>query len=124
MSEVAGKMSVQEGAKYLEKPMEGRGILLGGIPGVEPAKVLVLGGRHRRDVRGAAGRRPGCERGRDGHRPVPPAVSRRGDAGERDDGVQHRRSIRKHLQDADLVIGAVLIPGARCPMLVRGSISR
>jgi alanine dehydrogenase len=44
MSEVAGKMSIQEGAKYLEKPMEGQGILLGGIPGVEPAKVLVLGG--------------------------------------------------------------------------------
>ena len=44
MSEVAGKMSVQEGAKYLEKPMMGRGILLGGIPGVEPANVLVLGG--------------------------------------------------------------------------------
>jgi len=44
MSEVAGKMSIQEGAKYLEKPMEGRGILLGGIPGVEPANVLVLGG--------------------------------------------------------------------------------
>jgi alanine dehydrogenase len=44
MSEVAGKMSIQEGAKYLEKPMMGRGILLGGIPGVEPANVLVLGG--------------------------------------------------------------------------------
>ena len=43
MSEVAGKMSVQEGAKYLEKPMMGRGILLGGIPGVEPATVLILG---------------------------------------------------------------------------------
>jgi len=42
MSEVAGKMSIQEGAKYLEKPMEGRGILLGGIPGVEPANVLIL----------------------------------------------------------------------------------
>jgi alanine dehydrogenase len=44
MSEVTGEMSIQEGAKCLEKPMEGRGILLGGIPGVEPAKVLVLGG--------------------------------------------------------------------------------
>ena len=44
MSEVAGRMSIQEGAKYLEKPMGGRGILLGGVPGVRPAKVLILGG--------------------------------------------------------------------------------
>src|SRR5688572_4835324 len=44
MSEVAGKMSIQEGAKYLEKPMMGRGILLGGVPGVAPAHVVVLGG--------------------------------------------------------------------------------
>ena len=43
MSEVAGRMATQEGAKYLEKPSEGRGILLGGVPGVKPAKVLVLG---------------------------------------------------------------------------------
>jgi alanine dehydrogenase len=42
MSEVAGRMSIQEGAKYLEKPLKGRGILLGGVPGVRPAKVLVL----------------------------------------------------------------------------------
>ena len=44
MSEVAGRMAVQEGAKYLEKPLKGRGILLGGVPGVKPARVLVLGG--------------------------------------------------------------------------------
>jgi len=44
MSEVAGRMAVQEGAKYLEKPMEGRGILLAGIPGVAPATVVVIGG--------------------------------------------------------------------------------
>ncbi|MFZ1806016.1 MAG: alanine dehydrogenase, partial [Cyclobacteriaceae bacterium] len=44
MSEVAGRMSIQEGAKYLEKPLKGRGILLGGVPGVMPAKVLILGG--------------------------------------------------------------------------------
>ncbi len=44
MSEVAGRMAIQEGAKYLEKPMKGRGILLGGVPGVKPANVLVLGG--------------------------------------------------------------------------------
>src|SRR5437016_13928197 len=44
MSEIAGKMSPQEGAKYLEKPMMGRGILLGGVPGVAPAQIVVLGG--------------------------------------------------------------------------------
>ncbi len=44
MSEVAGRMAIQEGAKYLEKPMKGKGILLGGVPGVAPAKVVVLGG--------------------------------------------------------------------------------
>ncbi|PIQ82037.1 MAG: alanine dehydrogenase [Candidatus Omnitrophica bacterium CG11_big_fil_rev_8_21_14_0_20_64_10] len=44
MSEIAGRMSVQEGAKYLEKPMRGKGILLGGIPGVAPAEILILGG--------------------------------------------------------------------------------
>ena len=44
MSEVAGRMAVQEGAKYLEKPLKGRGILLGGVPGVKPAQVLILGG--------------------------------------------------------------------------------
>src|SRR3989304_9091078 len=44
MSEVAGKMSIQEGAKYLERPMMGRGILLGGVPGVEPAEVRIIGG--------------------------------------------------------------------------------
>src|SRR5258708_6117158 len=44
MSEITGKMSIQEGAKYLEKPMMGRGILLGGVPGVAPAHVVVLGG--------------------------------------------------------------------------------
>ena len=44
MSEVAGRMSVQQGAKYLEKPLKGRGILLGGVPGVKPAKVMIVGG--------------------------------------------------------------------------------
>lgn len=44
MSEVAGRMSIQEGARFLEKPQGGKGILLGGVPGVKPAKVLILGG--------------------------------------------------------------------------------
>ena len=118
MSEVAGKMSVQEGAKYLEKPMMGRGILLGGIPGVEPANVLVLGG----GIVGTCAARLAAGLGAnvsildvDLYRlrylsEVMPA------------NVQTVYStpeaIRRHLSEADLVIGAVLIPGARCPMLV------
>ena len=119
MSEVAGKMSIQEGAKYLEKPMEGRGILLGGIPGVEPASVLVLGG----GIVGTCAARVAAGLGAkvtimdiDLYRlrylaevmpaNVTPVFST-------------PEAIRRHLRTADLVIGAVLIPGARCPMLVR-----
>jgi alanine dehydrogenase len=119
MSEVAGKMSVQEGAKYLEKPMEGRGILLGGIPGVEPAKVLVLGA----GIVGTCAARLAAGLGAnvvlmdidlyrlrylDEVMPANVTTVYSTDV-----------AIRKHLQEADLVVGAVLIPGARCPMLVR-----
>lgn len=119
MSEVAGKMSVQEGAKYLEKPMEGRGILLGGVPGVEPANVLVLGG----GIVGTCAARLASGLGAnvvlmdiDLYRlryldeVMPANVMTVFSTDE---------SIRRHLKTADLVIGAVLIPGARCPNLVR-----
>jgi len=119
MSEVAGKMSIQEGAKYLEKPMEGRGILLGGIPGVEPANVLVLGG----GIVGTCAARLAAGFGArvtimdiDLYRlrylseVMPPNVTTVYSTDE---------AIRRHLRTADLVIGAVLIPGARCPMLIR-----
>jgi alanine dehydrogenase len=119
MSEVAGKMSIQEGAKYLEKPMEGQGILLGGIPGVEPAKVLVLGG----GIVGTCAARLASGLGADVvvmdidlyrlrylDEVMPDNVST---VYSTDD------SIRRHLRDADLVIGAVLIPGARCPNLIK-----
>lgn len=118
MSEVAGKMSIQEGAKYLEKPTEGRGILLGGIPGVEPADVLILGG----GIVGTAAARVAAGLGarvtildidlyrlRELAEVMPPNVTTVYSTPE---------SIRRHLVEADLVIGAVLIPGARCPMLV------
>lgn len=118
MSEVAGKMSVQEGAKYLEKPMMGRGILLGGVPGVEPAKVLVLGG----GIVGACAARLAAGLGADVtildidlyrlrylNDVMPPNVKTVYSTPE---------AIRRFLQEADLVIGAVLIPGARCPLLV------
>jgi alanine dehydrogenase len=119
MSEVAGKMSIQEGAKYLEKPMEGRGILLGGIPGVQPANVLILGG----GIVGTCAAKLAAGFGArvvimdiDLYRlrylddVMPANVTT---VYSTDD------SIRRHLKYADLVIGAVLIPGARCPMLVR-----
>jgi alanine dehydrogenase len=118
MSEVAGKMSVQEGAKYLEKPMMGRGILLGGIPGVEPAKVLVLGGGivGCNAAKLAAGFGAGVTildvdlyRLRYLAEVMPANVSCVYSTPE---------AIRRHLAEADLVIGAVLRAGARCPMLV------
>lgn len=118
MSEVAGRMSVQEGAKYLEKPMMGRGILLGGIPGVEPANVLVLGG----GIVGSNAAKLAAGLGAnvtimdiDLYRlrylaeVMPPNVQTVYSSPE---------AIRRHLTEADLVIGAVLIPGARCPMLI------
>jgi len=119
MSEVAGKMSVQEGAKYLERPMEGRGILLGGIPGVEPANVLVLGG----GIVGTCAARLAAGFGAnvvimdiDLYRlryldeVMPANVTTVYSTPE---------AIRRHLQTADLVIGGVLIAGSRAPMLVR-----
>lgn len=118
MSEVAGKMSIQEGAKYLERPMMGRGILLGGIPGVEPANVVVIGG----GIVGTNAAKVAAGLG---------AIVSVMDIDlyrlrELDDimpkNVQTVFStadaIRRHLSEADLVIGAVLIPGARAPNLV------
>jgi len=115
---VAGKMSIQEGAKYLERPMMGRGILLGGIPGVEPANVLVLGG----GIVGSNAAKLASGLGAnvtimdiDLYRlrylddVMPANVT----------GVySNPEAIRRHLSEADLVIGAVLIPGALCPTLV------
>ncbi|MFQ5413212.1 MAG: alanine dehydrogenase [Phycisphaerae bacterium] len=118
MSEVAGKMSIQEGAKYLEKPMEGRGILLGGVPGVEPAEVLIIGG-------GVVGTNAAKVAAGLGANVVIMDVSL--DRMRYLDDVMpanvhtvfsERHAIRRYIRTADLVIGAVLIPGARCPVLV------
>ncbi|MCH7704043.1 MAG: alanine dehydrogenase [Planctomycetes bacterium] len=118
MSEVAGKMSIQEGAKYLERPMMGRGILLGGVPGVEPAEVLIIGG----GVVGSNAAKVAAGLGA--------TVTIMDVDIDRlrylDDVMQpnvhtvfsDRLAIREHIARADLVIGAVLIPGARCPVLV------
>ena len=118
MSEVAGKMSIQEGAKYLERPMMGRGILLGGVPGVEPAEVLVIGGGvvGTNAAKVAAGLGANVtvmdvdiDRLRYLDDVMPPNVHT---------VFSDRLMLQKYLITADLVIGAVLIPGARCPVLV------
>ncbi len=118
MSEVAGKMSIQEGAKYLERPMMGRGILLGGVPGVEPAEVLIIGGgvvgSNAAKVAAGLGARVvimdvDLERLRYLADVMPANVCTL---------FSDRHAVRKHLATADLVVGAVLIPGGRCPVLI------
>jgi alanine dehydrogenase len=118
MSEIAGKMSIQEGAKYLEKPMMGRGILLGGVPGVEPAHVVVLGG-------GVVGTNAAKVAAGLGANVIIMDVNL--DRLRYLDDVMPANvhtvfsdphTIRHHLLEADLVVGAVLIPGAKAPRLV------
>ncbi|ADB16648.1 alanine dehydrogenase [Pirellula staleyi DSM 6068] len=118
MSEVAGRMSIQEGAKYLERPQMGRGILLAGVPGVAPAHVTVLGGGivGANAARIAAGFQAdvtildvNMDRLRYLDDVMPPNVNVL---------FSDRHTIRSELKLADLVIGAVLIPGARAPRLV------
>jgi len=118
MSEVAGKMSIQEGAKYLERPMMGRGILLGGVPGVEPATVLILGagivGTNAAKVAAGLGASVilmdvNLDRLRYLSDVMPANVNLL---------YSNDTMIQEHLVLADLVVGAVLIPGAKCPVLV------
>jgi alanine dehydrogenase len=119
MSEVAGRMSIQQGAKFLERPQEGRGILLGGVPGVEPAHITVLGG----GVVGTNAAKIAAGFGA--------SVCVLDTNLERlrylDDIMPHnvttlfsdRHTVLDQLARADLVVGAVLIRGARAPRLVR-----
>lgn len=118
MSEVAGRMSIHEGAKYLEKTFGGRGMLLGGVPGVLPAKVLILGG------------------GIVGTEAAKMAAGLGADVTIMDISLKRLRylddimpanvktqmsndyNIRSQVQVSDLIIGAVLIPGAKAPYLV------
>ena len=119
MSEVAGRMAVQVGAQYLEAPNGGRGVLLGGVPGVAPANVVILGG------------------GVVGHNAAKIAVGLGAHVIIIDRNLERLRqlddiynsqivtlasnslTVRQTLEGADLVIGAVLIPGASAPKLVR-----
>ena len=118
MSEVAGKMSVHEGAKYLERPMMGRGILLGGVPGVAPANVLILGGGvvGTNAARIAAGMGANVtimdinlDRLRYLDEIMPANVTTI---------YSDPHAVESYAADADLIIGAVLIPGGRAPVLI------
>ena len=118
MSEVAGRMSIQEGAKYLEKPMGGRGILLGGVPGVKPAEVLVLGG-------GIVGTQAAKMAAGLGARVTImdlsiPRLRQLDDIMPANVVTQYSNeyNIREAIKTADLVIGGVLIPGAKAPKLI------
>ncbi|WP_266205122.1 alanine dehydrogenase [Pontibacter kalidii] len=119
MSEVAGRMSIQEGAKYLEKPLKGRGILLGGVPGVRPAKVLILGG----GVVGTNAAKMAAGMGAD----VTILDTNLARLRYLDDimpanvntFMSNEYNIRELLPTHDLIIGAVLIPGAKAPHLIK-----
>ncbi len=118
MSEVAGRMSIQEGAKYLEKPMGGRGVLLGGVPGVKPAEVLVLGG-------GIVGTQAAKMAAGLGARVTMMDISlprlRQLDdimPANVETMISNEYNVRNAIKTADLVIGGVLIPGAKAPKLI------
>jgi alanine dehydrogenase len=118
MSEVAGRMAIQEGAKYLEKPLKGRGILLGGVPGVKPAKVLILGG----GIVGTNAAKIAAGMGAD----VTIMDVNLNRLRYLDDVmpknvhtmVSNEYSIRELVKDHDLIVGGVLIPGAKAPRLI------
>ncbi len=119
MSEVAGRMSIQEGAKYLERPQEGRGILLSGVPGVAPAEVAILGGgvvgSNAAKVAAGLGANVrildiNLDRLRYLDDIMPPNVTTL---------YSDRHTIVESIERADLVIGAILITGARAPRLLR-----
>lgn len=119
MSEIAGRMATQQGAKFLEKPIKGKGILLGGVPGVPPGKVLVLGA----GVVGVQAAKMAAGLGasvvimdidmkklRYVNDVMPPHVVTE---------FSNEYNIRKHIKDADLIVGAVLITGAKAPKLIK-----
>lgn len=118
MSEVAGRMAVQEGCYFLERPRGGKGKLMGGVPGVKPAKVFVIGA----GVVGTAAARTAAGMGAD----VTicdislPRLTYLADVMPRNVKtlMSSEYNIREELKTADLVVGSVLIPGAKAPKLV------
>lgn len=118
MSEVAGRLSIQQGAKYLEKAFGGKGKLLGGIPGILPAKVMIIGG-------GVVGTQAAKMAAGLGARVYlfeinPQRVRYLNDIFPANVVVLYANQtlISEHLKDTDLVIGAVLIPGAKAPKVI------
>ena len=118
MSEVAGRMAIQQGAKYLEKPVKGRGVLLGGVPGVAPGRVLVLGagvvGIQAAKMAAGLGAHVtildiNMKRLRYVNDVMPPHVVTE---------FSNEFNIRKHIKDHDLIIGGVLLKGAKAPNLI------
>lgn len=118
MSEVAGRMAIQEGARYLQKPDKGRGVLLGGVPGVAPGKVLVIGG----GIVGVQAAKMAAGLG--AHVTILDVDLKR--LRYINDIMPHHvvtefsseYNIRRLVQTHDLIVGAVLIPGAKAPRLV------
>jgi alanine dehydrogenase len=118
MSEVAGRMAIQQGAKFLEKPLKGRGILLGGVPGVKPANVLILGGgvvgTHAAQMAAGLGAHVtimdiSLPRLRYLDEIMPANVQTI---------MSNEYNIREAVKVSDLIVGAVLIPGAKAPHLI------
>jgi alanine dehydrogenase len=124
MSEIAGRMAIHEGAKYLEEPTQGRGLLLAGVPGVAPAKVVILGG----GVVGANAAKMAAGLGAD----VTILDINLNRLRYLDDVMpknvktlmSNAHNIRDQVREADLLIGAVLRPGARAPVLVSRKLVR
>jgi alanine dehydrogenase len=119
MSEVAGRMAVQEGAKYLEKVFGGSGILLGGVPGVLPAEVVVIGGgvvgtNAAKMAAGLGAHVTLLDISLDRLRYLSDVLSPNVDL-----LYSNRHNILEMIRKADLVIGAVLLPGAKAPHLVK-----
>lgn len=118
MSEVAGRMAIQQGAKYLEKPIKGRGVLLGGVPGVPPGKVLILGA-------GTVGIQAAKMAAGLGAHVTILDINMKRLRYVNDIMPSHvvtefsgEYNIRKHIRTHDLIIGGVLIPGAKAPSLI------
>ncbi|MDT0646932.1 alanine dehydrogenase [Zunongwangia sp. F260] len=118
MSEVAGRMAIQQGAKYLEKPVKGKGLLLGGVPGVRSGKVLILGagtvGIQAAKMAAGLGAQVtimdvNMDRLRHVNDIMPSHVVTE---------FSNEYNIRKHLRTHDLIIGAVLNTGAKAPKLI------
>lgn len=119
MSEVAGRMAVQEGAKYLEKVFGGSGILLGGVPGVLPAEVVVIGGgvvgtNAAKMAAGLGAHVTLLDISLDRLRYLSDVLAPNVDL-----LYSNRHNILEQIRKADLVIGAVLLPGAKAPNLVK-----